>query len=148
MHTLRYLVAAVTVLAAVAVVSPAGATCYGDACDEDPYVEPDPNVAVYLPHSGEISPYGGAVALQDGVPTGLTLGGWTTAPHVRVMINGFFVMNVPTQASSTATRPFTILLPLIYPWPADREVCVFALDEPWGPAGTRLGCTTTFTWWL
>jgi hypothetical protein len=150
MRTVGYLAIAATVLAAtLALASPAGATCFGDDCGGDPTTEPDPSVGVYLPHMGEVD--GDWVAFQAGVPNGVGLSGWSTSPYVRVTINGYFVMHVPSRETIDymphSGLRFTVFLP-VYPWPANREVCVYAINGFSDPVDTRLGCRSTFTWWL
>jgi hypothetical protein len=152
MSTFRFFALVAVLVAALVVVSPAGATCFGDSCDQDPITEPDPTfgtVPVNVPHTGVVD--FDWVSFQDGVPNGVGLTGWSTSSLVRVTINGFWVMNVPSRDTSPymshSGLRFTVSLP-VYPWPADREVCVDAIDSLWARDGKRLGCRSSFTWWL
>lgn len=150
MRTVRYLtIAATTLVAALALVSPASATCYSDACDPDPITEPEPDfgdVGVYLPPVGAVD--ADWVTFQGGVPTGVALTGWSTSTHVSVYLNGFWLMHLPARETSTymprSGYRFTVFLPV---YPLDMEVCVDAIDYPGGPSRLRLGCRSSFTIW-
>lgn len=118
-RVLQLAIAATIALAALALVSPASATCYGDTCDADPVTEPDPafDVPVYFGPSGAID--GDWVSFDErGVPNGVGLGGWSSTTHVQVTWKGFFLMNVPSRETSSymphSGSRFTVFLP-VYP---------------------------------
>jgi hypothetical protein len=147
---LHLAIAATIAVAALALVSPASATCYGDTCDADPVTEPEGvfDVPVYFPPRGEVD--SDWVSFDErGVPNGVGLGGWSTTTHVQVTWKGFFLMNVPARETSSymprSGSRFTVRLPV---YPLEGPVCVDAIDYPGGPPVKRLGCVSSFTWWV
>jgi hypothetical protein len=145
-------IAASVALAALALVSPASATCYGDTCDDDPVTELEqgfgiPGAVLTLPAGRVDSDW---VSFDErGAPNGVGLGGWSTTTHVQVSWKGFFLMNVPSREPSSfmplSGLRFTVRLPV---YPLEGPVCVDAIDYPGGPPVKRLGCVSSFTWWV